>query len=123
MRTSRSMSCTLLSVMRAWPLMVLTRRESFSVRAEAMVCDRYELQKIPERARVRPDRPTGNITASVKHKPELAQQCPGHPGRPGATLAAVVGWQTPQALPGAGHGAVRQADGPARGPVPAFLKD
>ena len=36
MRTSRSMSATLLSVMRAWPLMCLTKRESFSVRAEAM---------------------------------------------------------------------------------------
>ncbi|MNT58643.1 hypothetical protein D3C72_1960930 [compost metagenome] len=36
MRTSRSMSCTLLSVMRAWPLIVLTRRENFSVRAVAM---------------------------------------------------------------------------------------
>ena len=36
MRTSRSMSATLVSVMRACPLRVLTRRESLSVRAEAM---------------------------------------------------------------------------------------
>ena len=36
MRTSRNMSATLLSVMRAWPLMCLTRRESLSVRVEAI---------------------------------------------------------------------------------------
>ena len=36
MRTSRSMSCTLSSVMRAWPRIVLTSRLSRSVRAEAM---------------------------------------------------------------------------------------
>ena len=36
MRTSRNMSATLDSVMRACPLRVLTRRESLSVRAEAM---------------------------------------------------------------------------------------
>ena len=36
MRTSRNMSATLLSVMRACPLMCLTRRESLSVRAEAI---------------------------------------------------------------------------------------
>src|SRR5574343_82949 len=37
MRTSRNMSATLPSVMRAWPRTSLTRRESFSVRAEAML--------------------------------------------------------------------------------------
>mmetsp|Transcript_6764 Transcript_6764/g.28400 ORF Transcript_6764/g.28400 Transcript_6764/m.28400 type:complete len:230 (+) Transcript_6764:1568-2257(+) len=36
MRTSRSMSCTLLSVMRAWPRIVLTRRLRRSVRVEAI---------------------------------------------------------------------------------------
>ena len=36
MRTSRSMSCTLSSVMRAWPRIVLTSRLSRSVRAEAI---------------------------------------------------------------------------------------
>jgi len=38
MRTSRSMSCTLASVMRAWPRIVLTSRLRRSVRAEAMAC-------------------------------------------------------------------------------------
>jgi len=37
MRTSRSMSCTLLSVMRAWPRIVLTNRESRSERVEDMM--------------------------------------------------------------------------------------
>ena len=36
MRTSRSMSCTLPSVMRAWPRIVLTRRDRRSVRVEAI---------------------------------------------------------------------------------------
>src|SRR5574343_1147068 len=36
MRTSRSMSWTLVSVMRAWPRMVLTRRDRRSVRFEAI---------------------------------------------------------------------------------------
>jgi hypothetical protein len=37
MRTSRIMSDTLPSVMRAWPRISLTMRESFSERAEAMM--------------------------------------------------------------------------------------
>ncbi len=40
MRTSRSISCTLASVMRAWPRIVLTRRLMRSVREEAMAVGR-----------------------------------------------------------------------------------
>ncbi len=42
MRTSRSMSCTLDSVMRAWPRISLTSRESLSVRAEAISGEELE---------------------------------------------------------------------------------
>ena len=36
MRTSRSISCTLLSVMRAWPRIVFTSLDRRSLRAEAI---------------------------------------------------------------------------------------
>ncbi len=67
MRTSRSMSCTLLSVMRAWPLIVLTRRENFSVRAVAMkrkpCCplgrDKWKIAGNEKSEAVSPPRPGG----------------------------------------------------------------
>ena len=49
MRTSLSMSATLVSVLRACPLMVLSRRESLSVRAEAMGESRKNRSSVMEK--------------------------------------------------------------------------
>ena len=100
MRTSRSMSCTLSSVMRAWPRIVLTSRLRRSVRAEATSSVRKYVSTLgrmilsfgPEAGAVTPTTLALSVPSVVALACYLAAAIPGERFSRGLRAALLVGW-------------------------------